>query len=96
MMQRVGVAKLRDGHKRVVRGAEVLLLDMTERSDTPSHGEALNRIGPPVMVPKIPNNMVFSSDPIHLNVRGHETLARMLAPSVSALLVREAGDSQDP
>ena len=77
-------------------GAEVLILDMTERSDNPSHGDVLTRIGPPVVVPKIPNKMVFSADPIHLNVRGNEALARMLAPSVSALLAQEGDDSPVP
>jgi len=77
-------------------GAQVLLLDMTERSDSPSHGEVLAQIGPPVVVPKLPNSMVFSEDPIHLNVRGNEALALMLAPGVSALLASEAGALLDP
>ena len=73
-------------------GAEVLLLDMTERSDSPSHGDVLRRIGPPVVQPKLPTSMVFSADPIHLNARGNEALARMLAPGDSALLAPEEGD----
>ena len=73
-------------------GSKVILLDMTERSDSPSHGDVLRRIGPPVVVPKLSQSMVFSRDPIHLNVRGNDALARMLAPSVSALLELEADD----
>lgn len=77
-------------------GAEVLLLDMTERSDHPDHGRVLGRLERPVVVPKLPSSMVFDADPIHLNVQGNEALARLLAPGVSALLAQEEDDSLDP
>ncbi len=74
-------------------GVEVLLLDMTGRSDNPTHGEVLSRVGPPVVVPQLSNEMVFSQDPIHLNVQGNEALARLLVPGVSVLLAQEEADS---
>jgi lysophospholipase L1-like esterase len=74
------------------QGVQVLLLDMTGRSETPSHGEVLAGLDRPLVVPRLADSMYFENDPIHLTAAGNRALAQLLAPSVSALLSREPGD----
>ena len=68
---------------------KVLLLDMTGRSDTPTHASALHKVGPPVVIPQLSNSMVFEADRIHLNTVGNRALAQLLVPAVSAMLMPE-------
>ena len=70
-------------------GAQVVLLDMATRSETPSHAHVLTRIGHLVLVPEVSATMVFEHDPIHLNVEGNRALAQLLAPVITELLGRE-------
>ena len=70
---------------------KVLLLDMTGRSDTPSHSTVLTQLDRPVVVPDLSSPLVFKQDPIHLNAAGNRMLAERLSPTVAALLELEQG-----
>jgi len=71
------------------KGIKVLLLDMTGRSDTPTHASVLHKVGPPVVIPQLSNSMVFETDRIHLNRVGNRALAQLLVPAVSAMMTAE-------
>ena len=70
----------------VAQDTDVLLLDMTGRSETPGHSTVLGQLGRPVVVPDLSSPMVFEHDPIHLNAAGNHALAELLSPTVIALL----------
>lgn len=91
---RVSPSRFQDNLEAVIAqaesvGAQVVLLDMTTRSDTPSHGLVLKRLGRVVLVPEVSATMVFERDPIHFNVDGNRAIAQLLAPVVTELLGRE-------
>jgi lysophospholipase L1-like esterase len=67
-------------------GARVLLLDMTARSETPSHGAQLKTLGLPLVVPQLTNEHHFRDDPIHMNDLGNRLLADQLVAPIQALL----------
>ena len=73
------------------RGIKVLVLDMTERSDTPAHGQALERLDVSVVAPEMDDADHFEHDPIHLNVQGNRKFAGQLVGPVKALLRASAG-----
>mgnify|MGYP003951388969 CR=1 FL=1 len=68
------------------RGIQVLVLDMTGRSETPSHGSALRRLDTPLVVPVVKDEDHFENDSIHLNIQGNRKLAGQLVEPVKALL----------
>jgi lysophospholipase L1-like esterase len=88
---RVSASRLEQNLRLIIDAAEtedvqVIILDMTGRSDTPTHAQALTTLDRPLVVPRLAESMYFENDPIHLTVRGNRALAQLLAPSVSALL----------
>ena len=88
---RVSEAQFRQNLREVAslaasHDAQVLLLDMTERSDTPSHAQVLRSLQLPLLVPTLSDADHFSTDRIHLNVRGNQSLAEQLKPAIERLL----------
>jgi len=91
---RVGTLRFRENIEQTTAiahaaGARVLLLDMTARSDTPSHGQVLQALELPLLVPKLTDEDYFPLDPIHLNERGNRTLAGQLEAPIRVLLTPE-------
>jgi lysophospholipase L1-like esterase len=94
-LPRVSEARMEQNLREIIATAEragvkVLLLDMTERSESPNHGGVLERLNRPLVVPRMADSMYFEQDPIHLTVDGNRTLARLLEPAVNGLLGPES------
>jgi lysophospholipase L1-like esterase len=91
---RVGASQFRENLNEIAQvasseGIGVLLLDMTARSDTPTHGRQLKTLGLPVVVPQLAEEHYFRHDPIHLNDNGNRVLADQLLNPIRALLAQE-------
>ena len=88
---RVSESQFRHNLKDIVSradaaGVQVILLDMTGRSDTPSHGQMLQTMDLPLVVPDLTDEHHFPTDRIHLNVLGNQVLAMQLTEPIETLL----------